>query len=241
MLSKETEKSLIERAQAGDAEAEAELVQRLDGHVRSVARMRATKIARGDIFEDLISAGVVGLIEATRRFDLSRDVQLWTYARTQVAKRMAEVIEDAIWSSGASHRTKRLGARVSKALAVEPDAGAARLAEMVGSTVEKVQAVLLAWEPTAPETDALVIWSQEDGPEAQAIAAVSQSVGELLAETLGDLDELARSVLLLRFGVGRDAPGTVAEVAEETGLSPDEVVRTEVLALADLTGLRRAS
>ena len=68
---------LLERVKAGDAEAEAALVEENAGLVRTVARRF---MDRGTEYEDLIQIGTIGMIKAIRSFSLERGTAFSTYA-----------------------------------------------------------------------------------------------------------------------------------------------------------------
>jgi len=77
MLAPEHERALIQRAQAGQRAAIDEVVA---SHMRLVVRV-AAKHARSSLSpHDLIAEGAIGLLEAIRRYDGSRQARFATYA-----------------------------------------------------------------------------------------------------------------------------------------------------------------
>ena len=68
---------LLERVSAGDAEAEARLVEENMGLVRRVAYRF---LDRGTEFEDLVQIGTIGMLKAIRSFSLERGTAFSTYA-----------------------------------------------------------------------------------------------------------------------------------------------------------------
>ena len=76
-LSRIRERELIRRIQGGDAGAIAELVL---SHLRFVMHVARRYRSDGHPLSDLFQEGVVGLIEAIKRFNPDRDTRLATYA-----------------------------------------------------------------------------------------------------------------------------------------------------------------
>src|SRR5580692_9108964 len=72
--------------------------------------------------EDLVSAGVVGLIEATRSFDGSKNVQFKTFAKFRIRGAILDSLREADWGSRYMRRkgreiaeaTTRLEARLGR-------------------------------------------------------------------------------------------------------------------------------
>lgn len=88
-LSFERERELLQRTQAGDSTALEELYV---AHQRLVVQI-ASKYARAQLTpEDLVAEGSVGLLEAIRRFDLSQQTRLSTYAAWWVRARVRQYV-----------------------------------------------------------------------------------------------------------------------------------------------------
>src|SRR5260370_8467231 len=66
-----------------DAERERVLMEQLP-QVRYIARRIHERLPRHVPFEDLVHAGVVGLIDALNKFDLSKHVQFSPYAKFRI-------------------------------------------------------------------------------------------------------------------------------------------------------------
>src|SRR5262249_20095653 len=94
LLTRHEERELIRRAQAGDKQAETRLVQQFHGLILTAAKVympdprlsfnkgvgaMGIEVDHPE-FEDLVAAGVAGLLEAIRRFNLRRRTRLSTYA-----------------------------------------------------------------------------------------------------------------------------------------------------------------
>src|SRR5690349_4298943 len=79
----------------GDAAAREELVEAWLPSVRRIARRFD---GRGEPLEDLVQVGVVGLIKAIDRFDLSRGVEFSTYAMPTIIGEIKRHFRDRAWS-----------------------------------------------------------------------------------------------------------------------------------------------
>ncbi len=152
-----TENDLLKRYHHdGDRQARQELVERMMPFVRRVARAYAN---RGEPLDDLVQVGCVGLLKAIDRFDLSRGVQLRTFAEPNVRGEIRRHFRDHGWSvhmprdlqelhAGISRETERLGGSLGRAPTVSD------LAERLDTTPERiVQAMLGARSYNASSLD----------------------------------------------------------------------------------------
>jgi len=77
-ISREEERKLIELAQKGDKKAKQRLIE---VNLRFIAQQASKFATPGtEEWEELISAGTIGLLKAIERFDLSRNTRLLTFA-----------------------------------------------------------------------------------------------------------------------------------------------------------------
>jgi RNA polymerase sigma factor (sigma-70 family) len=79
MIAEQTTRELIEAAQNGDKEAEAELLEHHGGLINRVASVYNKGFGCVPL-EDLLQEGRLGMIVAIRRFDLKRKTKFCTYA-----------------------------------------------------------------------------------------------------------------------------------------------------------------
>jgi len=76
-LSREEERVLIKKAQSGDEEAMNKLIE---SNLKFVVKVASKFQGKGLSLSELISEGNMGLIKAIKRFDLSKNTKLITYA-----------------------------------------------------------------------------------------------------------------------------------------------------------------
>lgn len=87
LLSKDETDQLILRAQAGDDAAMDKLVECNRGLIYKVA-LRQVRMDLGMTLDDCLQEGVIGLILAVQRFDVSRGLRLSTYAMYWIKQSM---------------------------------------------------------------------------------------------------------------------------------------------------------
>lgn len=158
---------------------------------------------RGVEYDDLYSAGCMGLIKAYDGFDENRGVCFSTYAVPVILGEIKKLFRDG-GTVKVSRSLKELNLRVSaareryaKLCGAEPTLS--QLAEQVGESVETVALAIRAAQPTVsltPESD-------EDG-DRQMDIPVDSPEEELadrisLAEVLAKLPEQDRQLIFLRF------------------------------------------
>lgn len=87
-----TDEALLAAARGGDRAAEEELIVRYTRLVRVCAR--PLFLAGGDS-EDLVQEGLLGLLDAIREFDSSRDAGFATFARVCIQNRLRSAVRSA--------------------------------------------------------------------------------------------------------------------------------------------------
>src|SRR5215472_8586776 len=89
LLTPEQEQQLARRVQAGDAQAERELVE---ANLRLVVRLARRYLRRGLSLLDLIEEGNVGLLHAARKFQAGRGTRFSTYAVWWIRQAMVRAL-----------------------------------------------------------------------------------------------------------------------------------------------------
>jgi RNA polymerase sigma factor for flagellar operon FliA len=90
-----------------DAERDRVLMEQLP-QVRYIARRIHERLPRHVPFEDLVHAGVVGLIDALNKFDLSKHVQFSSYAKFRIRGAILDSLRELDWSPRELRRKGRL-------------------------------------------------------------------------------------------------------------------------------------
>lgn len=92
LLSRQEERELIARAQAGDLAARNRMVEQNMRLLYKKARYFANKVQDPELEGDLVSEGVLAIIHAVGKFDLSRDIKFSTYASLWIQQRMSRYL-----------------------------------------------------------------------------------------------------------------------------------------------------
>ena len=151
---------------------------------------------------DLVHAGNLGLIEAAKRFDPSRNVKFITYAVWWIREAMVHALSDE--TRAVSFPPKLLGEVGMRADDVSlNDPVSADGSQQLGDT--------LAQNHVLPVEDEMI--HQADLDE--------------LASALGDLDGKEREIVRLRFGLEDDEPRTLQQIGDRLHLSRERVRQIE--------------
>src|SRR6188472_2238321 len=95
----------------GDLSAREELIERYMSLVRSLARRYSY---RGEQLDDLVQIGAIGLIKAIDRFDVSRGVELTTYATPNIIGEIKRHFRDRGWSVRVPRGLQELNVQLSR-------------------------------------------------------------------------------------------------------------------------------
>lgn len=83
------------------------LIESFLPHVKFIAQRLASKLPPAVERDDLISAGVLGLIDAVDKYDPSRGVLFKTYAETRVRGAMLDSLRELDWAPRSARRRAR--------------------------------------------------------------------------------------------------------------------------------------
>jgi RNA polymerase sigma-32 factor len=251
LLDRDEERELARRAGAGDITAEQRLIASLQGFV-----VRTAKAYRrsGVPMPDLVQEGMVGLIQAVRRFNPEKDVRLATYAVWWIRAAMLDHIVRS-WSLVRLSTTsaqkslflqlRRLSALIGSADALSEDI-IQKLADRFETTAADVRA--LARRVTHRDTSLDQTIAAHDGnaatwldqlpadePTAEEKLVMDSErklVADLTAFALAHLP--AREQFIIRNRYFSGAKRTLASIGRELNLSKDRVRQLEARALATL-------
>src|SRR5467141_2741121 len=99
-----------------DADREQILMEQLP-QVRYIARRIHDRLPRHVAFEDLVHAGVVGLIDALNKFDLTKHVQFSSYAKFRIRGAILDSLRELDWSPRELRRKGRMVEQAHSTLA----------------------------------------------------------------------------------------------------------------------------
>jgi RNA polymerase sigma-B factor len=222
----------------GDAEARDRLIADLMPLVRSLA---LRYVGRGEMLDDLVQVGSIGLINAVDRFDPERGVELTTYAVPTILGEIQRHFRDKAWAVHVPRRVKELNARLVRMLdSLTAELGRSpTIEELAKAANAEEEQVIEALESanaysvrslSAPFDDAEVGLSELIGEDEQGYEGVEDSA--LVDAGLDDLSARERRIVELRFFQGL----TQSQIAAEIGISQMHVSRLLRRALQAMRG-----
>jgi RNA polymerase primary sigma factor len=185
---------------------EAAVTRLVEANLRFVVSFAKRYRGFGVSFLDLIHEGNLGLIEAARRFDPSRNVKFITYAVWWVREAMMHVL-----------------AEQTRAFSFPPK---------LFSTLRHGSDDVSLSDPVASggrdrkPRDLSEVIAQDQVPAVED-EMIHQSDLDELASALGDLDRKEREVVRLRYGLEDDEPRTLQEIGDRLHLSRERVRQIE--------------
>ena len=238
------ERALALRVRAGEREARQQMIE---ANLRLVVSVARGYVGRGVPLMDLIAEGNLGLIRAVEKFEPARRLRFSTYAVWWIR----EAVQHALMHQGRTVRVPvhvlREYARVLRARREFVAAhgrlpGMDELAQAAGKSVAEVNELLAATERIssldAPLSDSDERALGEQIATSEADAANAENVaGGGIGAWIGQLPERERWVLERRFGLNDHGVQTLAEVAEQLGLTRERVRQIQAAALKKLRAL----
>jgi RNA polymerase primary sigma factor len=243
LLTREEERELARRKDAGDEEAKKRLIE---SNLRLVMAITRNYTRASVPLLDLIQEGNLGLIRAVEKFDYRLGFKLSTYATWWIRQAITRALADQgrtirLPVHVAEQVRRLLRARRQLAQKLNREPSLAELARETQQSEERVRELLELMEnPVSLETpvgDGESIYGDliED---VHALAPHEQSAeqarGRELAGALDELNPRMRRVLSLRFGLDDERPQTLEEVGGQLGITRERVRQLETRALREL-------
>jgi len=243
LLDAESELALAVRVRAGDVEARRQMIQ---ANLRLVVTVARGYVGRGVPLLDLIAEGNLGLIRAVEKFEPERRLRFSTYAMWWIR----QAVQHALMHQG---RTVRVPVHVLREYAqvlrarrqVTAQLGRVpsmeELAQHVGKPATEIAELFCVTErissldaPTSDNDDRALI----DQLVVESTAGAPEEIpSSRISGWIANLPQRQRFVLERRYGLNDQGVQTLAEIADELGLTRERVRQIQGEALLRLRAL----
>jgi RNA polymerase sigma-B factor len=201
----------------------------------SLVHYAAKRFGRRDQFEDMVQVGMIGLIKAIDRFDLSRENEFATFAVPYIVGEIKRFFRDTTWAVHVPRRLQELRVDLAKArdllaARLDREPTVPELAAHLDVPEEDIVEGLLA--ANAYSTDSLDM-PYDNGDTLTKRVTLADVMGDddpglelvddltSLAPLIAELDERDKQILEMRFG--REM--TQSQIGAELGVSQMHVSR----------------
>jgi RNA polymerase primary sigma factor len=249
LLTRKEEVELLKRVKDGDQRAMNRLVCSNLKFVINVAFMYKNQ---GFSLPELINEGNLGLIEAAKRFDITRELKFISYAVWWIRQAITRAIAERARLVRISAEKELILRRFSKhnvpmrqavggGLQVDSEALGKKLGYS-GKQIEKILEMGLRHssldEPLGNEEGSSILDIIEDTHAESPDAVIQEdSRRRYVSNLLHRLPDQEKTVLSMYFGIGHPEPLNLEEIGEVVGLSKERVRQIKEKGLATLRNL----
>ena len=248
-LSDLTNEQIVEQFQIGNQNALAALVEKNQGLVRSRASYFFRSHGNDLDLEDLVQSGMLGMIRAAEKFDLSLGYKFTTYAYKWIDK----AIRKAINKEG---HTIRIPAgkylklnKLKQILKANPEASDEelyRILEKEGIDKKQADDLFLINRNQVNSTSLNINLDSEDstgdelmdmvGDESTPVdmLILEKDMENFLLKALDQLTDREKRVIIFRYGLDNEKPKTLEEIGKIYDLSRERIRQIENQALGKL-------
>ncbi|MFE1437134.1 FliA/WhiG family RNA polymerase sigma factor [Streptomyces sp. NPDC058739] len=230
----------------GDGQLREQLILHYSPLVKYVADRVSTGVPTTVDLTELVSAGVMALIEAIEGFDPDRPVRFETYAVTRIrralvdelralerippsTRRRARQVEHAYAALETRLRRTPSQTEVAAELGVEPGELDALMNQLTLANVRALEEILRAETTDGAGTEATKTLERL-GSDIPAELLQDQQTRRLLARAINDLPEREKTVITLRYYEGLE----FAEIGHVIGVTEKRIAQIHIRAVLQL-------
>ena len=252
LLKPEEERKLAVKAREGDKEAIERLIQ---ANLRFVVNVAKNYTGYGISFQELISAGNIGLIEAAKRFDPDKNVRFISYAIWWIKQSILQTIQnqkDLIRmpqkASNLSIKIDSVYLNLKENLGREPNYEEIKeKLDELGIDIDEdtIKALLLAKRYSVSldtpvdedEGTSFIDFITKHGTKDIEKKLFEEELKKEIEEILSHLNERERFIIIKRFGLDNEEPMTLRDIGKLLGISRERVRQIESKALRKIRAI----
>ncbi|MFA5073637.1 MAG: sigma-70 family RNA polymerase sigma factor [Nitrospirota bacterium] len=243
------EQMLGKKIAEGDQEARTAMIE---ANLRLVVAIGKKYINRGLPFGDILEEGNLGLIRAVEKFQYQRGLKFSTYAvwwiRQSIERAIvnqAKIIRLPVHVAGRVHAYSATVRHLTQDLGREPNIE--EIAEKMKMSVEKVRNLSQVLRETYSldmligdhEEDTLQSVIEDENALPPSVASDDIRRRRHIDDWLGQLREIERKVIELRFGLDGENPRTLDSIGKALSITRERVRQIQEQALRKLREITR--
>lgn len=226
--------ALLQRAQAGDEAAKAQILEENSGLIWSVVRRFHGRAEQ----EDLYQIGSIGLLKCIEKFDFQYDVKFSTYAVPMIMGEIKRFLrDDGVVKVSRSLKELAYRAKRMQEQTMKEENREISLKELAEKLEAEKEELILALESTKEVESLYAAYGENDTDGMTLLERISDTAENekmlerlSLKEALARLDAKERQIITMRYFQDR----TQTDVAKQIGISQVQVSRIEKKVLLQL-------